>query len=68
MAQSCMQVAARVDDDSAGTPHLAENNPPPSRAPDVHADLQAVITAWPTLSEAVRATILQLIQREEVRV
>jgi hypothetical protein len=37
------------------------------RAPSVHADLQAVITAWPTLSEDMRATILQLIQKGEVR-
>ena len=37
------------------------------RAPGVHADLQAVITAWPTLSETVRATILRLIEAEEVR-
>jgi hypothetical protein len=35
-------------------------------APDVHADLHAVITAWPTLSESLRATILRLIQEEEV--
>ena len=33
----------------------------------VHADLQAVITAWPTLSEAIRTTILRLIQEGEVR-
>ena len=35
-------------------------------APGVHADLQKVMTAWPTLSEDVRATILQLVQGEEV--
>ena len=38
-----------------------------ARAPDVHADLREVIAAWPTLSEAVRATILRLIQEGEVR-
>jgi hypothetical protein len=37
------------------------------RARSVHADLQAVITAWPTLSEERRAAILQLIQGEEVQ-
>jgi hypothetical protein len=37
------------------------------RAPGVHTDLQAVITAWPALSEAVRATILRLIQEVGVR-
>ena len=37
------------------------------RAPGVHADLQAVITAWPTLSAAIRAQILQLIEAGEVR-
>jgi hypothetical protein len=30
----------------------------------VHTDLEAVITAWPTLSEALRATILRLIEEE----
>jgi hypothetical protein len=30
-------------------------------APGVHGDLQAVITAWPMLSEEIRAAILQLI-------
>jgi hypothetical protein len=48
-------------------PVLIQNEPTAARAPDVHADLQAVITAWPTLSEAVRAMILRLIQGEEVR-
>jgi hypothetical protein len=33
----------------------------------VHADLLAVITAWPTLSEERRTTILRLIQAEEVQ-
>jgi len=33
----------------------------------VHADLHAVITAWPTLSEDMRATILRLIETGEVR-
>jgi hypothetical protein len=33
----------------------------------VHADLQAVTKAWPTLSEAVRAAILRLVQGEEVQ-
>src|SRR5690242_20658143 len=34
------------------------------RAPGVHADLHAVIAAWPTLSEGVRATILRLVEEE----
>jgi len=34
------------------------------RAHSVHADLEAVITAWPTLSAALRATILRLIEEE----
>ena len=38
-----------------------------ARAPDVHADLHAVITAWPTLSECLRTTILRLIQEGEVQ-
>ena len=37
------------------------------RARSVHADLQAVITAWPTLSEAIRAQILRLVETGEVR-
>src|SRR4029453_19418216 len=36
------------------------------RALGVHVDLEAVITAWPTLSESVRAQILQLIEEEGV--
>jgi hypothetical protein len=34
------------------------------RAHSVHADLEAVITAWPTLSAALRKTILRLIEEE----
>ena len=34
------------------------------RAHSVHADLEAVITAWPTLSAALRETILRLIEEE----
>jgi hypothetical protein len=40
-----------------------------ARAPDVHSDpaLAVVVAAWPTLSEDTRATIVRLIQGEEVR-
>jgi hypothetical protein len=39
------------------------------RAWSVHSDpvLAVVVTAWPTLSEERRATILRLIQEEEVQ-
>jgi len=51
---------------SPSFPTLIQDVPTLVRAPDVHADLQAVITAWPMLSEAVRATILRLIEEGEV--
>jgi hypothetical protein len=44
-----------------------QDEPTLARAPDVHADLRTVITAWPTLSEDIQAAILLLIQGEEVR-
>jgi hypothetical protein len=44
-----------------------QDTPTAARAPGVHADLRAVIAAWPTLSAAMRETILQLIATEEVR-
>ena len=37
------------------------------RAPGVHTDLEVVITAWPMLSEALRETILRLIEEEGVQ-
>jgi hypothetical protein len=54
---------------SAGGPQTNPSVPHAQRAPGVHADpdLAAVITAWPTLAEAVRATILQLIATGEGR-
>jgi len=52
---------------SAVIPHLPQGLPHTARAPDVHADLQAVIAAWPTLSGPIRAHILRLIQGEEVQ-
>src|SRR5215471_4010662 len=52
---------------SAAIPHLPQALTHEGRALDVHADLRAVITAWPTLSEGVRAAILRLIQGEEVQ-
>src|SRR5262245_36439351 len=47
---------------SAVIPHPPQGLTHEACAPDVHADLHAVITAWPTLSETIRATILRLIQ------
>jgi hypothetical protein len=52
---------------SAAIPHAPQDLTHEGCAPDVHADLHAVITAWPTLSAERRAAILQLIQGEEVR-
>ena len=49
------------------SPTLIQDEAMTARAPDVHADLCVVITVWPTLSEERRATILRLIQGEEVR-
>jgi len=51
---------------SADRPQTDPSVPHTQRAPGVHADLAAVIAAWPTLSADVRATILQLIATEEV--
>jgi hypothetical protein len=45
-------------------PTLIQDEPMLACAPGVHADLAAVIAAWPTLSEDVRATILRLIAGE----
>jgi hypothetical protein len=55
--------------DSATTPQLNRTLPHVLCAPGVHADpgLAAVIAAWPTLSETVRATMLRLIETGEVR-
>jgi hypothetical protein len=53
--------------DLPSSPTLIQDEAMTARAPDVHADLCVVITVWPTLSEERRATILRLIQGEEVR-
>ena len=52
---------------SAAIPHPLQSLPHEKCAPDVHADLRAVIAAWPMLSEDMRATILRLIETGEVR-
>ena len=52
---------------SAAIPHLPQGLTHEVCAPAVHGDLRAVITAWPTLSDDVRATIIQLIQEGEVQ-
>jgi len=67
MARPRAQTPASAEANPADTPHLIHDTPHVSCAPDVHADLHAVITAWPTLSAERRAAILQLIQGEEVR-
>ena len=48
-------------------PTLIQDETMAARAPGVHADLHTVITAWPTLSEGLRTTILRLIQEGEVQ-
>jgi hypothetical protein len=67
MARSCTQEPASTQPDSAAIPHLSQGLTHEMCAPDVHADLHAVITAWPTLPEERRAAILRLIQEGEVR-
>jgi hypothetical protein len=67
MVRFCTQEPASTQADSAAIPHPLQGLTHEECAPGVHADLHAVITAWPTLSETVRATILGLIQGEEVR-
>ena len=61
MVRSCTQELASAQADSAAIPHPPQGLTHEACAPDVHADLRAVITAWPTLSETIRATILRLI-------
>jgi len=53
--------------DPPSSPMPIQDEPTLARAPDVHADLRTVITAWPTLSEDIQAAILLLIQGDEVR-
>jgi hypothetical protein len=67
MVRSEAHETSAAPEDSASTPQPNHPETHLSRAPGVHADLQAVITAWPTLSEAIRATILRLIQEGEVQ-
>jgi len=67
MVRSCMQEPASTQADPAAIPHSPQGLTHEMCAPDVHADLHAVITAWPTLPEERRAAILQLIQAGEVR-
>ena len=55
------------EDNSATIPHPPQGLTHEMCAPDVHADLRVVITAWATLSEAVRTTIPRLIQEREVQ-
>ena len=54
--------------DPPSSPTLIQDAPTLARAPGVHADSQlaAVIAAWSTLSEGVRAQILRLIETGEV--
>ena len=63
------QTLARARDDSAAMPQANQTLPHALCAHSVHADpdLAAVIAAWPTLTESVRAHILQLIATGEVR-
>jgi hypothetical protein len=67
MARSCTQEPASTQPDSAAIPHPPQGLTHEECAPDVHDDLHAVITAWPTLSEAIRAQILRLIEAGEER-
>jgi hypothetical protein len=67
MARSCTQEPASTQPDSAAIPHPPHGLTHEGCAPDVHGDLHAVITAWPTLSEDLRTTILRLIQEGEVQ-
>jgi hypothetical protein len=53
--------------ETSSSPTLIQDETMAARAPDVHADLHTVITAWPTLSEGLRTTILRLIQEGEVQ-
>jgi hypothetical protein len=48
-------------------PTLIQDVPILTCAHGVHDDLAAVIAAWPTLADNVRATILRLIATGEVR-
>jgi hypothetical protein len=51
----------------APTVHEQHTDVHGERARSVHGDLHTVITAWPTLSEDIRATIRRLVATEEVR-
>jgi hypothetical protein len=53
--------------ETSSSPTLIQDETMAARAPDVHADLRAIITAWPTLSEKRRAAILRLIEEGEVQ-
>jgi hypothetical protein len=53
--------------DPSSSPTLIQDESTLACAPDVHADLQMIIAAWPTLSDEKRVQILRLIQEEEVR-
>jgi hypothetical protein len=65
--QNSPEDAVALHHDPPSSPTLIRDEPTAARALGVHADLGVIITAWPTLSEAVRATILRLIQEEGVR-
>jgi Primase C terminal 2 (PriCT-2) len=60
--QNSPEDAGSIPRDPPSSPMPIQDETMAARAPDVHADLRVVMGAWSTLSEAVRATILQLIQ------
>jgi len=73
-AQSDPKLRQNSPEDAGSIPRNPPSSPTPiqdatmtARAPDVHADLHAVVAAWPTLSAERRAAILRLIQGEEVQ-
>src|SRR5262245_65853699 len=67
MTDSAPQSVQDASYDPTPTPQPNHSSTHLSCAPGVHADLAAVITAWPSLAEDVRAHILQLIATEELR-